>query len=103
MQVDLGRVRNLGRVSLLPGPGISRETYLLRLEISRDGKDWTTVTRDQYFLAGLTWVGGRPRLDDNPRIQISFSPREGRYLRLTNLLQPEDSSRSLDHRGVVYL
>ena len=93
VQVDLGRVRNLGRVSLLPGPGLSRETCRLQLEISRDGKDWTTVTRDQYFLAGLTWVGGRPRLDDNPRIQISFPPREGRYLRLTNLLQPEDPNK----------
>ena len=94
VQVDLGQVRNLGRVSLLPGPGVFREASSLRLEISRDGKDWNTVTRDQYFLAGLTWRGGRPRLDDNPRIQINFPPREGRYLRLTNLLQTEDPNQT---------
>jgi hypothetical protein len=94
IQVDLGRVRKMGRVSLLPGPGLSRETCFLRLEISRDGKKWTTVTREQYFLAGLTWVGGRPRLDDNPRVQINFPARQGRYLRLTNLLQPDDPNKA---------
>ncbi len=94
VQVDLGHVRKLARVSLLPGLGVSSETSSLRLEISRDGRDWSTVTRDQYFLAGLTWVGGRPRLDDNPRIQINFPAREGRYLRLTNLLQPEDPNKT---------
>ena len=94
IQVDLGRVRKLGRVSLLPGPGLSRETCFLRLEISRDGQEWTSVTRDQDFLAGLTWVGGRPRLDDNPQIQINFPSREGRYLRLTNFLQPEDPNKT---------
>ncbi len=94
VQVDLGRVRNLGRVSLLPWPGMSREAGSLRLEISRDGQVWNTVNRDQYFLTGMTWVGGRPRLDENPRIQISFPPREGRYLRLTNRLQPEDPNKT---------
>jgi F5/8 type C domain len=89
VQVDLGRVLNLNRVSLLPGPGIYRESGFLRLEISKDGKTWEALIRDQQFLAGLSWVGGRPRLDDNPRIQISFPPREGRFLRITNLLQPE--------------
>ena len=94
LQVDLNRTWTLGQVSLLPGPGMSMEITRLRLEISQDGKEWKALTRDQYFLAGLTWQEGHPRLDDNPRVQFIFPSQKGRYLRLTNLNQPENPKKN---------
>lgn len=94
VQVDLGRIRTLGRVSFLPGGGESDEDCQIRLEVSRDGKNWDRLTQDRYALAGLVWVGGRPRLDDRPRVQINFSPRLARYLRLTNLLPTDDPNQT---------
>ena len=42
------------------------------------------------MLPGLYWYQGHPRLDQTPRLQISFAPRLARFVRLTNLTTPED-------------
>ncbi len=42
------------------------------------------------MLTGLYWYRGRPRLDQNPRLQITFAPRPARFIRMTNLANPED-------------
>ena len=94
LQVDLGKVLTLGQVSLLPGPERNEETCRLRLEISRDGKEWNPLTKDQEAQTGLYWYHGRLLVDDNARIQISFPHQKGRYLRLTNLGLPNNYQRT---------
>ena len=52
------------------------------------GKDSELSAND--MLPGLYWYQGHPRLDQTPRLQISFAPRLARFVRLTNLTTPED-------------
>jgi hypothetical protein len=90
LQIDLGRVKKLGRVSFLSGPIESGLPYQFRLEISRDGRFWKTLREVKDYLPGLYWYNDHPRLDKNPSIQLMFLPQEGRYLRITNLSDVEN-------------
>jgi 4-amino-4-deoxy-L-arabinose transferase-like glycosyltransferase len=84
LSLDLGRVVNLSRVSLLPRPGggISPGVEVaLRLETSQDGQNWR-VAADGVCLAGLLWRGRHPKLSDSTVLEISFKPRQARHLRL---------------------
>ncbi len=93
LTVDLGRTKQVARISLLPGPIGYGSPSGLRVEISRDRKNWEKITElpadDE--LMGLYWYRGRPRLDRNPRCQITFTTRPARFIRLTNLTDPDES------------
>ena len=92
LSLDLGKPRRLGRISLLPGPFEFGLPSGFTIELSQDGKKWEKVSElgVNDMLAGLYWYQGRPRLDHNPRLQISFPSRLARFLRITNLHTPED-------------
>jgi hypothetical protein len=88
--VDLGRSRAVARISILPGPFGFGLPSGFKLELSEDQKNWQKVAElsANDMLGGLYWYHGRPRLDQNPHLQISFAPRPARYLRITNLTTP---------------
>jgi len=88
--VDLGRPKPVARISILPGPFGFGLPSGFKLETSLDQKKWETVSglSANDMLGGLYWYHGRPRLDQNPRLQISFAPRPVRYIRITNLSTP---------------
>ncbi len=83
--VDLGRPVDLARLSLLPQPGTSLtqgDEVPLQVEVSLDGQEWRTAARG-ICLAGLLWRGGHPKLCDSTAMEISFKPRQARYVRLS--------------------
>lgn len=86
LQIDLGTsIPNLGRITLLSGN--SRDLpRVLRLEISSDGGQWQTVREIDGFWGDLFWSGPHPffRPQDG-RMDITFPPQRGRYVRLTQL------------------
>ncbi|MGC1404388.1 MAG: discoidin domain-containing protein, partial [Thermodesulfobacteriota bacterium] len=92
LAVDLGQPKRLARISLLPGPIGFGLPSGFKLETSLDQKKWEKIaelsTND--MLTGLYWYRGRPRLDQNPRLQITFPPRSARFIRITNLTTPEN-------------
>ncbi|HMK66347.1 MAG TPA: discoidin domain-containing protein, partial [Thermodesulfobacteriota bacterium] len=90
--VDINIPRRLARISILPSPIGGGLPSGLRVELSLDGKQWGQVAELQAndMLSGLYWYHGRPRLDDLPHFQISFSPQMARFIRLTNLTTPEN-------------
>jgi hypothetical protein len=92
LAVDLGKPKRLARISVLPGPIGYGLPSGFRLEISLDQKHWEKISELSVndMLPGLYWYRGRPRLDQAPRLQISFAPRLARFVRLTNLTTPED-------------
>ncbi|MFH0788752.1 MAG: discoidin domain-containing protein [Pseudomonadota bacterium] len=86
LQIDLGQtVSDLGRITLLAGKPEDAPRGL-RLEISQNGRDWQLVREVPRFWGSLVWSGFHPfyRPQDG-RIDIIFSPRPGRYIRLTQL------------------
>ncbi len=90
VSVDLGRSRPVARVSILPGPFGFGLPSGFTLELSPDQKKWEKIGElsPNDMLGGLYWYHGRPRLDQNPRLQISFAPRQAHYIRITNLTTP---------------
>jgi hypothetical protein len=90
VSVDLGSLKSVARISILPGHLGFGLPSGFKLELSQDQKKWEVVAElsANDMLGGLYWYQGRPRLDQNPRFQISFAPCPARYLRLTNLTTP---------------
>ena len=88
IELDLGQTRPITQVSLLSAPWTADAPPGLRVEISRDGQRWETVTKDRDVLPGVHWWKGHPRLDDSGRIIVRFAPRESRYVRLGNIGAP---------------
>jgi len=81
-ELDLGRVHRLTGVSLHPGPIADGTPQGYRVEVSRDGRSWTTVVSVANVLPGLYWTGSQPRLDRSGRVQAAFPPVEARWVRL---------------------
>jgi 4-amino-4-deoxy-L-arabinose transferase-like glycosyltransferase len=86
LQVDLGEtVPDLGRITLLSGKAEDAPRGL-RLEISSDGRNWQTVREAAGLWSDLFWSGphpfNRPGLG---RVDITFPPRSGRFIKLTQL------------------
>ena len=92
LSVDLGKPKRLARISVLPGSIGFGLPSGFKLEISLDKKHWEKISELSLndMLAGFYWYRGRPKLDQNPRLQISFAPRPARFIRITNLANPED-------------
>ena len=88
IEIDLGQARPLTQVSLLTGPSTTNSPGGLRVEVSEDGRRWEMAAVDDDVLAGLHWWKGHPRIDDSGRVIVRFSPRTGRYLRLTGIGAP---------------
>ena len=88
IEIDLGQARPLTQVSLLTGPSTGDSPGGLRVDVSEDGRRWETAAVDDDVLAGLHWWKGHPRIDDSGRVIVRFSPRAGRYLRLTGIGAP---------------
>jgi hypothetical protein len=89
--IDLGHPKWITRISLLPGFfGVGLPNGF-KLEASLDGKKWDKISEmgANDMMGGLCWFRGRPRLEQNSRLQISFVPHRARYVRLTNLALPE--------------
>jgi hypothetical protein len=86
LQIDLGKiVHDLGKLTLYFGKG--EETPRgLRLEISDDGLKWHLLRETSGFWNSLFWSGPHPFYRPlEPRADITFPPRSGRYLRLTQI------------------
>jgi hypothetical protein len=86
LQIDLGKsVPDLGRITLFSGK--AEETpRSLRIEISKDGRQWQCVRETSGFWASLFWSGPHPFYRPREaRIDIAFPPQAGRYVRLTQL------------------
>jgi hypothetical protein len=85
-QIDLGQViPDLGRITLLSGKP-KDDPRGLRLEISQDGRKWQTVHEAAGFWSDLFWSGPHPFYRPGiGRIDITFSPRAGRFFKLTQL------------------
>jgi hypothetical protein len=90
LQIDLGRVKRIGQLSLLSGPVESGLPYQFKLEISGDGRSWKNIREVKDYVPGLYWHNDHPRLDKNLRLQFVFPPQEGRYLRISNLSDVEN-------------
>lgn len=92
VSVDLGKPKSIARISILPGPIGYGLPAGFKLETSLDQKKWQLISEvlPNDMLGGLYWYHGRPRLDQNPRLQISFAPHPTRYIRFTNLTTPEE-------------
>jgi hypothetical protein len=89
LQVDLGQRKWVAQVSLLPGPVGAGLPTAFRLEISDDGKAWQTLREIKDYAPGFYWYRGRPKRDANPRLQIMFPPKSGRFLRIVNLTEAQ--------------
>jgi hypothetical protein len=87
-ELDLGRVHAVTQVTLAAAPWPADTPSGLRVEVSADGIHWETAASDSGLLPGLHWWKGHPRMDDGGRIILRFSPRRGRYLRLTSVGTP---------------
>jgi 4-amino-4-deoxy-L-arabinose transferase-like glycosyltransferase len=84
LQVDLGTiVPDLGRITLLSGKAEDAPRGL-RLEISPDGRNWQTVRETAGLWSDLFWSGPHPFYCPGlGRVDITFPPRSGRFLRFT--------------------
>ncbi len=83
-QVDLGEVRTIGQLALLPGA--PREApRSLRIETSGDGERWQLAFALTASWQGLAWDGARLRVDASGRIQLRFPAVRARALRVTLL------------------
>ncbi len=83
-QLDLGKtVPDVSRVVLFAGSpeGIPRG---LRLEVSRDAKNFKTVVDIPDYWTSLVWSGPHPFFRVEKGItELVFTPQAGRYLRIT--------------------
>ena len=84
LELDLGRVAQVCRVTLLPAMQErgARRTIPLELWLSRDGRDWRPVIKGGTALTGLLWYGAHPRMSGVPAVQLTFLPQPARYLRI---------------------
>jgi hypothetical protein len=85
LQIDLGRERRLGGISIFPGVVEIGVPSRFKVECSGDGKKWMTLKEVGDYLPGLVWSKGRPLLDQQSIIQVVFPPQAGRYLRVIDL------------------
>jgi hypothetical protein len=85
-QIDLGQViPNLGRITLISGKPEDAPRGL-RLEISPDGLRWQTISEVPGLWSDLFWSGPHPFYRPGlGRIDITFTPRSGRFIKLTQL------------------
>ena len=85
-ELDLGQIRPIAQVSSPLGSVVARRT---RRPSGRDVRGWPWLGDGgdgaQELLTGLHWWKGHPRLDDSGRVVVRFAPRQGRYVRLTNI------------------
>ncbi len=86
LQIDLGQiVPDLGRITLLSGKQEDTPRGL-QVEISQDGRKWQTVREVHGIWEDLFWSGPHPFYRPGiGRVDITFSPQPGRFLRLTQL------------------
>jgi len=86
LQVDLGQVvPDLGRITLISGKPEDAPRGL-RLEISQDGRQWQTIREASGLWGDLFWSGPHPFYRPGiGRVDITFPPQSGRFLRLTQL------------------
>jgi len=86
LQIDLGQVvPNLGRITLLSGKTEDLPRRI-QLEISLDGRKWQTIREATGLWGDLFWSGPHPFYRPGiGRVDITFSSRSGRFLRLTQL------------------
>lgn len=84
LELDLGRVATVARVTLLPTVQErgARRTLTLGLWLSSDGVTWRAVVERGTALTGLLWYGAHPRMSGVPAVQLTFSPQPARYLRI---------------------
>jgi 4-amino-4-deoxy-L-arabinose transferase-like glycosyltransferase len=96
LQLDLGKIiSRLGRITLLSGK-TEEVPRNLRIEVSSDGHSWQLIKESPGFWADLFWSGPhpfyRPQLG---RIDITFSPCSGRFLRITQTGGPSPARWSV--------
>lgn len=86
LEIDLGKnLPDLGRITLLAGKP-EHVPRGLRLEISQDGRTWQTVQETPRAWGFLHWSGPHPFYrPQEGRIDLTFTPRSGRFIRLTQL------------------
>lgn len=83
-QLDLGRLRTIAQVSLLPARA-EEAPRAFRIQGSKDGERWETALAFPGAWRGLAWVESRLRMEDTGRIQARVRPVEARWLRITLL------------------
>jgi hypothetical protein len=85
IQVDLGGPREVGMIALVPRtfqevpPG-------LRVELSLDGRSFTTAVEVPTYYGPLYWSGGHPMGRVRwGRVELRFSPARARFVRVAQL------------------
>ena len=93
LALDLGQALEVSGITLLLGPDAAPQPFQtigLRLESSQDGQAWQPAAQG-VCLVGLVWEQGQPRLRDNKALEINFTPRAARYLRLAFAPGPDQA------------
>jgi hypothetical protein len=86
LTVDLGRVTAIGSIEYSLGPYAWNVPSQLAIETSVDGTSWTDARRGS-ILGEL--IEGGLRDPRSLRAALSFPSREGRYVRIRPIAQPE--------------
>ena len=85
LQVDLGRVHDLGMVAWLPA-GFQEVPTGFRLETSLDATSWSLAREVPAYHGPLYWSGGHPMGRVRwGRVEVRFPPRAARHFRVTHL------------------
>ena len=84
LELDLGRlIPSLGRVLLFTGNPTDMPSGL-RLEISKDGRDWQILREIPRYWNFLFWSGPHPfSRPERGCTELVFPPQSGRFLRVT--------------------
>jgi hypothetical protein len=93
-QVDLGRVRTIGRVALLPGRSPS-PIGSFRIEGSTDGERWQPGLAFPGLWRSLMWTGSRLQVDSLGGVETRFPPLPARWVRVTFLRGGEGTEWSI--------
>lgn len=89
LQVDLGRVHQVGMVAWLPG-SYQEVPVGFRLETSVDGSQFTVAREVPTYYGPLYWAAGHPMGRVRwGRVEVRFPARPARYVRLTHLGQDD--------------
>lgn len=80
--IDIGKTRNINKVSLLAGRWAMDYPRGYVIEVSMDGLKWNSVSSAEIVLPGLYWFKIQPRVDRSGRVMAIFKPVKARYIRI---------------------
>jgi hypothetical protein len=96
--LDLGRVVEDLCLMRLSSGRVDDQPAGLLLETSLDGQSWNTAVKMGAIHWPFYWDAGRPQTGpENPRLDLGFSPRPARFLRLSQTGSSSRTYWSLQH------